>query len=315
MRLQRQRTSNPTWPCDSNCLRDSVRLMKLIMTKGLPASGKTTWAKQQPAKRVNKDDLRAMIDDSKWSKPKEEMILYARDRLIELFLESGYDVVVDDTNLAPKHQTTLEDLAAKFNAEFVVQDFTDVSLSTCLKRDSERANSVGEKVIKSMYNSFLRKKADVAKYVAPPFDPDLPNCIIVDIDGTVAHMTDRSPYDYTKVNTDVVDENIRDIVHRYAARNVNDDMPDTYILIVSGRKDDCKQETIDWLVANKIPFDELHMRQSGDDRNDAIVKQEIYDTWIKNRYNVRFVLDDRDRVVAKWRELGLKCLQVAPGDF
>ena len=50
--------------------------MKLIMTKGLPASGKSTWAKQYlddnpGTKRVNKDDLRAMLDNGKWSKRNE----------------------------------------------------------------------------------------------------------------------------------------------------------------------------------------------------------------------------------------------------
>jgi hypothetical protein len=53
----------------------------------------------------------------------------------------------------------------------------------------------------------------------------------------------------------------------------------------------------------------------GDMRNDSIVKEEIYEEHIKPRFNVRFVLDDRDRVVKMWRENGLKVLQVAEGDF
>lgn len=57
------------------------------------------------------------------------------------------------------------------------------------------------------------------------------------------------------------------------------------------------------------------MRPEGDERKDSIVKQEIYEKYIKDRYNVRFVLDDRNQVVDMWREVGLKVLQVAPGDF
>lgn len=296
---------------------------KLIMTKGLPASGKTTWAKEQVkngngrVKRVNKDDLRAMIDCGQWSKHNEQQILDIRNKIIDYYLGRGYDVIVDDTNLAPKHEETLRGFTMddQYSAAFEIKDFTDVKLKTCLERDAERPNSVGEQVIRTMYNSFIRKKGHVAQYVKPPYSEDLPNCIIVDIDGTLAHMTDRSPYDYTKVDTDIVDENVRDIVLRYSHRDMMEEIPDTYILIVSGREDACRAETEKWLADNRIPYDEFYMRKAGDGRNDAIVKKEIYDTYIKPRFNVRFVLDDRDRVVEMWRKEGLKVLQVAEGDF
>lgn len=301
--------------------------MKLIMTKGLPAAGKSYWAKEEVrksngrTKRINKDDLRAMIDAGQWSKQNEKLIIAARNELICLFLSNGKDVIVDDTNFGPKHEEDLRGMAADYEAEFEIKDFTDVSLSTCLKRDSERANAVGEKVIKTMYNTYLKKKGHVAQYCKPPFNPDLPNCIIVDIDGTLAHMDGRSPYDYSKVHTDIVDENVREVVRRYAERDPQLEIPDTYIIIVSGRDATCAKETMDWLVDNKIPFDEMYMRdpelvdEKGDKLDDTIIKRDIYLKNIKPRYNVRFVLDDRDRVVKMWREQGLKVLQVAEGDF
>lgn len=292
---------------------------KLIMTKGLPASGKTTWAKtlvdKGNAKRVNKDDLRAMLDNGKWSKQNESFVLEVRDHLVGTILSGGHDCIVDDTNLAPKHEPALRALAVKYEAEFVIKDFTDVSLEECLRRDQNRPNYVGEKVIKSMYNSFLGEKPDVAQYATIEHNPDLPSCIIVDIDGTLAHMSGRSPYDYSKVHEDVVDENVREIIWRYRHPSNDDFVKDTYVIVVSGREDDCKDVTQKWLNDTSIPHDELHMRKSGDKRSDTIVKQEIFDEWIRNRYNVRFVLDDRDRVVKMWRELGLKVLQVAEGDF
>lgn len=290
---------------------------KLIMTRGLPASGKSTWAKQQLSnrvKRVNKDDLRAMLDNSEWSKQNETFVLSVRDYIVRYALLGGYDIIVDDTNLAPKHEDALRAIADDVGAQFEVQDFLDVPLQTCIDRDSARPNSVGKKVIKTMYKSFVQGKLNVAQYQAPPYNEDLPNCIIVDIDGTLAHMTDRSPYDYSKVNTDIVDENVAQIVRKYAQRDIQD-LPDTYIVIVSGREDGCREVTEQWLADNHIPYDEFYMRKSGDQRNDAIVKKEIYDEFIKPRFNVRFVLDDRDRVVKMWREEGLKVLQVAEGDF
>lgn len=131
--------------------------------------------------------------------------------------------------------------------------------------------------------------------------------IIVDIDGTLAHMTGRSPYDYSQVHTDVVDPVIRDIVKRY-----NDTH---HIMIVTGRKRDCEALTHNWLVVNEIPFDGVYMRGSDDTREDSIVKRDIYEKLIEPHYEVDFVLDDRNRVVKMWREIGLKCLQVAEGDF
>jgi predicted kinase len=293
----------------------------LIMTKGLPASGKTTWAKDfvkkriVKTKRVNKDDMRQMIHAGEWSRELEKDIIQARDALTILYLNEGYDVVVDDTNLQPDHEPHLIELAEKCGAEFLVKDFTDVPLNECLRRNLERPNFVPEKAIKKMHSQFIKKKGQVVQYTPLPYNPDLPACIIVDIDGTLAHMNGRSPYDYSKVSTDIVDESVATIVRRYYQRDVNEDLPDTYVVIVSGREDGCRTETIDWLAANNILYDEIYMRKSGDMRDDRIVKKEIYDEFIKPRYNVRFVLDDRDRVVKMWREEGLKVLQVAEGDF
>jgi hypothetical protein len=57
------------------------------------------------------------------------------------------------------------------------------------------------------------------------------------------------------------------------------------------------------------------MRPTGDQRKDNIVKRELFDTWVRGKYNVRFCLDDRDQVVEGWRAMGLTCFQVQPGAF
>jgi predicted kinase len=105
-------------------------------------------------KRISKDDLRAMLDGGKWSGANEKFILTARDQLILAALEAGYSLVIDDTNLAPKHQIHIQELVGG-KAEVVIQDFTDVPLETCLERDRERPNSVGERVIRRMYRDYL----------------------------------------------------------------------------------------------------------------------------------------------------------------
>lgn len=133
--------------------------------------------------------------------------------------------------------------------------------------------------------------------------------IICDIDGTLAHMTDRGPYDTSRYHTDIVDETIREIVSRYKASGI-------VIILCSGRSEEFKSTTQEWLHRFGIAYDLLLMRLPGDRTNDALVKKELYTTHIKDKYDILFVLDDRNRVVDMWRnDLGLKCLQVAPGDF
>lgn len=133
--------------------------------------------------------------------------------------------------------------------------------------------------------------------------------IICDIDGTLAHMQNRSPYDWDKVGDDVVDKTIKEILRTFYSTSEYD------IILISGRDDVCKQITERWLDKNYIFYDGLYMRKHNDNRPDEAIKKEIYDKHIKDKYDVEFVLDDRNKVVKMWRGIGLKCLQVAEGDF
>ena len=287
---------------------------KVYVTVGLPASGKTTFAKDLVknsngrVKRINKDDLRALIDCSIWSKDNEKFILKARDAFIAQALKHNYDVVIDDTNLAPKHLEAIRTIALQFGAEVLIQDFTHVPLEECIRRDKQRQNYVGEDVIKDMHKRFLEKKT-VQMNQNVQYVPGLPDALIVDIDGTIAIMNGRSPYDESKADTDVINKPIVDIVKQYHSIGHK-------IILCSGRDSGRGLEaTKKWLAVNSIPHDALYLRASGDTRKDSIVKNEIYNRYIKGKYNISFVLDDRQQVVDEWRNLGLTCLQVAPGDF
>lgn len=285
---------------------------KIIMTIGLPASGKSTWAKEQVAKsnghitRVNKDDLRAMMHNGEFHGSRSENeVLNARDNIVGFALTKKKSVIVDDTNFHPKHEAALRQIAENCGAEFEIKDFTDVSVEECIKRDNARPNGVGRKVIMKMYNDYLKKPEVPLKEA----DPNLPWCIICDIDGTLANMGSRNPFDWKNVDKDTVHEHIADLVRvvRFST--------EFKVLIVSGRDGCCADTTKGWLSANGIPFDEFYIRPEGDGRKDTIIKEEIYHNHIEKRYNVRFVLDDRDQVVKMWRGLGIPVLQVAEGNF
>lgn len=132
--------------------------------------------------------------------------------------------------------------------------------------------------------------------------------VIVDIDGTVSHRTNRGPFEYDKVIHDAQDKNVIEVVKSLWLAGHK-------IIFVSAREDWCFNDTYTWLTHNCPPFIKLYMRRSGDTRRDAEVKKEIYETLIKPNYDVFCVLDDRNQVVDMWRELGLTCLQVNYGDF
>jgi predicted kinase len=287
----------------------------LYILKGLPASGKSTWSKakidQYPNqyKRINKDDLREMLDNSHWSKDNEKFVLKIRDLMIKEALKNGKHVISDDTNLVPKHEARMRELAKEHFEETGEQvkvevKFFDISVEECIQRDLKRGRSVGERVIRSMYKNFI---APQGKAFVLEQDEQLPKAIICDLDGTLA-ILNRNPYDASTCESDGLNLPVANIVKTYKRLGHK-------ILLVSGREDVYKAPTIRWLEKHDIPYDRLIMRQKEDKRKDADVKEEIFNRDIRNKYYIDFVLDDRNQVVEKWRELGLTCCQVADGDF
>lgn len=137
---------------------------------------------------------------------------------------------------------------------------------------------------------------------------ELPLAILCDLDGTLAHLNGRSPYDASTCFEDTVNEPIAHIVRTYAAAGIT-------VILMSGRESRFRRPTEAWLAHHRIPYGALHLRRTKDFRKDAIIKRELYDAHIEGQYRVLFVLDDRNQVVDMWRGMGLTCLQVAPGDF
>jgi hypothetical protein len=88
------------------------------------------------------------------------------------------------------------------------------------------------------------------------------------------------------------------------------------IVVMSGRKEQCRRQTEMWLDAQKIEFAELILRAERDDRPDHKTKADLYRRFVAPRYEVAFVIDDRDSVVRMWRTaFKLTVCQVAEGNF
>lgn len=127
----------------------------LIILRGVPGSGKTTWARtycenHRTAKRVNKDDLRAMLNDGAYSLTNEAFVQQAQIAIIEAAARSHCQVVIDDTNINPDHIETFTELAQRIGYGIRIVDMT-TPLEECIRRDAERARPVGANRIRDMY--------------------------------------------------------------------------------------------------------------------------------------------------------------------
>lgn len=87
------------------------------------------------------------------------------------------------------------------------------------------------------------------------------------------------------------------------------------IVYVSGRSDECREATLEWLSKHNLPDAPLYMRKAGDHRPDDIVKGELLDALVADGWTPIMAFDDRDRVVKMWRARGIPCAQVADGNF
>jgi predicted kinase len=298
-------------------------MQKVKFLTGLPASGKTTWSKAYCEKnkdwiRVNRDDLRNMRGQY-WLPKQEDLITTMERACICSALVHGFNVIVDATNLNKKYLEQMKH-EIKYNRNGIDVEFEtmlfSVPLEECIKRDLKRANSVGEKVIRNMYDKYFKKDISIKQ------DKSLPKAIIVDLDGTLAYKENFVPdprgyYDYSRVYEDLVNVPINKILDAFYFK-WNAGGEKTQIIFMSGREDYCMEDTKRWLKDKAgIPRDtyEIYMRKTKDFRKDCIVKKELFDQHVKDKYYVEFILDDRNSVVQMWRDLGLTCLQVAPGDF
>ena len=303
----------------------------------MPGSGKSFWAKslqkQEPGKwkRVNKDCLRDMVDDGVWSNENEEFITGIQENILRHALKKGYNCIYDNTNFSPRIYKRVCQIAAEEIGDVQVEEKVfDVPLETCIERDKLRVGRacVGEKVIRDMYDRYKLKYGypnprteyfppkksimDIPKKEYKEFvkdDTKIP-AIIVDLDGTLAKIGDRSPFDASRC--DELDKPNIPVIETVKAL-----FKQGYsVVFVSGREDRFRLPTGRFIerYLPDMPY-ELFMRKTKDFRGDEIVKEEIYINEIMDKWQIMLVLDDRGKVIKKWREMQLVCFQVAEGDF
>lgn len=315
-------------------------MVTIIFAIGAPGAGKTRWAHEEVARRglhevqrVNLDDFLTMTHGRQFGELTAADLKLAQRVLVSIvrqIAESGRDVIVDNTHLSTRFPGTVrEELGDEY--EYEIRDFTEVPLETCIARDRRRAESnpqayVGHDVIQKMHAKGVSLRArfggpGMPDWVAElnrsdgiePYEPDvrLPKALVVDIDGTLALHVNRGPYDTSRYHTDELERRLARML-----TDLHDVEADGYkLLLLTGRFEEHRSVTESWLNDGRFFHDELHMRADGDTRRDNVVKLELFNSHVRDRFNVIAAFDDRDRVVRLWRRLGLLTCQVQYGDF
>jgi hypothetical protein len=233
----------------------------------------------------------------------EKLAIAARDELILMALFLKKDIIIDDMNLTEHNKTHIEWLLEVNDITGVTityKSFQEVPLETCIERDAKRPNPVGARFIRKCWREWVVPSATMAIK-----DSNKLTVVICDVDGTLAIRQNRGIYDFDNCDSDAINT----VVQELLAYNLRP------VIITTGREFKYYGKTLAWLKSHSIHPIALLMRPDGDTRKDSIVKKELYETYIKDKYNVQFVFDDRNDVVDMWREQGLTCLQVADGDF
>ena len=301
--------------------------LQILILVGAPGSGKTTFARyflrtEANWMRLGRDDFRAMqfVPVGNLPNHEEHLISELTDAAIEALLYKRCNVLIDATHCRKRY---IDHYIERFNhlADISFKLF-DVDAVTLAERCSKRFQSTGKLIPRGTLKKFikelelLKQEFDFAPrpkiaFEIPVVRPDanLPKAIICDLDGTLAIMCNRNPYDATHCDQDALNEPVAKVLNSFFDIGYK-------ILLVTGREERFRKPTLRFLEKNNIEYHELWMRKTKDTRKDAIIKREIFDAEIAGKYFIEFVLDDRNQVVEMWRkELKLPCFQVNYGNF
>jgi len=303
--------------------------LQVIVVTGIPGSGKSTWSKQHVAKdpdnwvRISNDDIRAAMNDGVYSAQMEKIVTATRLFMIRESLKMNKNVIIDNLNLNKRHWTYVSKICKEMNKDIMLMEkHFYVELEEAIERDSKRIGKacVGEQVIKKWYKEsggksfkhysprkeIFKKNINTSneEFVPMKQDKSLPKLLISDLDGTLALMNGRNPYDASTCDQDLPHEHVVELVKLYNQTGHK-------IIFVSGREDKDRAPT-ERFIQKYLPgiSYELYMRPTGDMRKDVIIKEEIFNNNIKDKYYVSLWVDDRLQICKYLYKSGISFVRV-----
>ena len=304
-----------------------MEIRQIILTRGIPGSGKSTWAKAWVAEspetriRLNWDDMRNMMGPY-WvpsREPINKAMMWCAVNTAA-YCDKPYDIVIDNMNLNPKGWKEVEEWIETYNASHHAKSlnlcyvlyFKDffIPVDECIRRDAMRSNPIGEKTIKEIWRKYKHfiQTTSVTNYVENllPKDPSKPDCVVIDMDSTMCFNTNGRPW-YGKGSTEAMIDDIPNegVVNLIKAQNYP-------VVVCTGRNQDQLGVTEQWLNKHGIYPEMMFFRANNDFRTGVEVKSELMDEILKI-YNVVAVFEDCEPIVTKFREMGLTVLQPNKG--
>lgn len=297
-------------------------MSEMTFLRGIPASGKSTYAQQWLAEdptnrvRINRDDIRQALFGDASSHVDEKKVTMMENQLIAKALREGKHVMSDNTNVNMNFLPKAIKYAKANGATKINHKDFPISIDEAIRRNNQRDRVVPEHVIKGMASRLgPNGQFPVFPGSYPVKDVKLPDkrklAICFDMDGTlndVRHVRRFLKPSGPKKRRDF------DSFHRMSefepanlevAKMAKDAHEAGFeVLITTARSEPYRETTQKWLDDHNIPYKNIFMRAEGDFRTDYEVKKEMFDK-INMYYDVVRCVDDNPQAIQAWREKGI----------
>lgn len=308
-----------------------MKKLEVILTVGIPASGKSTWAKSVVAQdphnwvRINNDDIRTMINGSQWSRETEKLVATIRMSMLREALKRNRSVIIDNLNITSDHwkQTLME--CQHINKDMTVSEKVFfVDLETAIARNAQRIGTAkletnvlmtwwkksgGEGLSRRVGKTeVLTRKCQKKEWEPMVQDPSLPKCVVFDNDGTISLLNGRNPYDASTSDNDLPHLHVIECLKLYHSAGYK-------IIFFSGREEKDRAPTERFYAKHfpEVKY-ELYMRPTGSMEKDVIIKERMFEQVIKDKYFLSAWVDDRQQVCRFVYEMGLPLFRVNDPD-
>jgi hypothetical protein len=212
-------------------------------------------------------------------------------------VKDGFNIICSDTNLNPKTRNAMIKKLTDLGYEVEIKDFP-CDLQTLYKRNAQRFGGISNDIVYKQYLQWL-DYTKARKYVP---NVSLPLAVVFDVDGTLAKMNGRGPFDWMRVDEDLYRRDICDMLEGYSDRGYN-------IVIATGRDGICEALTQHWLECGSLFYEDFYIRPEGNTEKDFVIKERML--WeMEKKWNIAAWVDDRPQVSRHLRLLGVNVIQV-----